>query len=187
MTFFDTAEAYGPFANEELVGEALGPVRDQVVITTKFGGSSRTAMPPWAWTAGPNLRAVADACSSGCRPTASTFSISRAIPNVPIEDVAGTVRELIRDGKVRHSACRRGAPDHPAGAAVAAGVGGAKRVFAVVARPRRRSLPALEELGVGFVPFSPLGGGFLTGQIDEDTSSSDGCPQSGPRFTAGGP
>jgi aryl-alcohol dehydrogenase-like predicted oxidoreductase len=170
VTFFDTAEAYGPGANEELVGEALQPLRDRVVIATKFG--FRDGKPG----AGPDsrperIRQVADESLKRLRTDRiDLFYQHRVDPEVPIEDVAGTVKALIREGKVRHFGLSE------------AGVGTIRRAHAVqpVAavqseysmwwrEPEQAVLPTLEELGIGFVPFSPLGKGFLTGAIDEKT------------------
>jgi aryl-alcohol dehydrogenase-like predicted oxidoreductase len=179
VTLFDTAEVYGPFANEELVGEALAPLRDQVVIATKFG-----------FNIGPNgeqlgglnsqpahIREVAEAALRRLQTDhIDLFYQHRVDPNVPIEEVAGTVKELIAEGKVRHFGLSE------------AGVRTIRRAHAVQPvtalqseyslwwrEPEAEILPTLEELGIGFVPFSPLGKGFLTGKIDETTSfdSSD--------------
>ena len=171
VTFFDTAEAYGPFTNEELVGEALAPFRDQVVIGTKFGfkeGMSRSGLD----SRPERIRAVAEASLERLKTDRiDLFYQHRVDPNVPIEDVAGTVGELIREGKVRHFGLSE------------AGVQTIRRAHAVQAvtalqseysmwwrEPEKEVLPALEELGIGFVPFSPLGRGFLTGTIDETTT-----------------
>jgi aryl-alcohol dehydrogenase-like predicted oxidoreductase len=171
VTFFDTAEAYGPFANEELVGEALAPVRNKVVIATKFGFKNGNA------SAGSDsrperIREVAEASLKRLKTDRiDLFYQHRVDPDVPIEDVAGTVKDLIRDGKVRHFGMSE------------AGVKTIRRAHAVqpVAalqseyslwwrKPEEEVLPTLEELGIGFVPFSPLGKGFLTGKIDEKTT-----------------
>ena len=170
VTFFDTAEAYGPFTNEELVGEALAPFRDQVVIATKFGFESGNAQ------AGLNsrpehVREVAEASLKRLKTDRiDLFYQHRVDPDVPIEDVAGTVKELIREGKVKHFGLSE------------AGVQTIRRAHAVQPvtvlqseysmwwrEPEEEILPTLEELGIGFVPFSPLGKGFLTGAIDENT------------------
>ncbi len=178
ITFFDTAEAYGPFTNEELVGEALAPVRDQIVIATKFG-----------FKLGPNgeetgvdsrpehIRQVAEASLKRLKTDRiDLFYQHRVDPTVPIEDVAGTVKDLIHEGKVRHFGLSE------------AGVRTIRRAHAVQPvtavqseyslwwrKPEQAVIPALEELGIGFVPFSPLGRGFLTGKINENTTfhSSD--------------
>jgi aryl-alcohol dehydrogenase-like predicted oxidoreductase len=183
VTFFDTAEAYGPFANEELLGEALAPVRSRVVLATKFGlkpGTNGVDSRP------EHIREVAEASLRRLRvETIDLFYQHRVDPNVPIEDVAGTVKELIRAGKVRHFGMSE------------AGVKTIRRAHAVqpVAavqseyslwwrRPEEELLPALEELGIGFVPFSPLGRGFLTGAIDEKTTfEKDDFRNHVPRFS----
>jgi aryl-alcohol dehydrogenase-like predicted oxidoreductase len=169
VTFFDTAEAYGPFTNEELVGEALAPVRDRVVIATKFGmklGTIGVDSRP------EHIREVADASLGRLKiDTIDLLYQHRVDPAVPIEDVAGTVKELIREGKVKHFGMSE------------AGVNTIRRAHAVQPvtavqseyslwwrKPEEELLPTLEELGIGFVPFSPLGKGFLTGKIDEKTT-----------------
>ncbi len=185
VTFFDTAEAYGPFANEELVGEALQPMRDQVVIATKFGfkdGDAKTGLD----SRPERLREVADAALKRLRTDRiDLFYQHRVDPNVPIEDVAGTVKELMRAGKVRHFGLSE------------AGVASIRRAHAVQPvtalqseyslwwrEPEAEILPTCEELGIGFVPFSPLGKGFLTGKIDETTSfDKDDFRNIVPRFT----
>ncbi len=186
VTFFDTAQAYGPYANEELVGEALAPVRERVVIATKFG-----------FRFGPNGEQILDSHPDWIREglegslrrlrveTIDLLYQHRVDPDVPIEEVAGTVRDLIQEGKVRHFGLSE------------AGVGTIRRAHAVqpVAAvqneyslwwraPERELLPALEELGIGLVPFSPLGKGFLTGAIDERTTfDASDFRQIIPRFT----
>jgi aryl-alcohol dehydrogenase-like predicted oxidoreductase len=170
VTFFDTAEAYGPFTNEELVGEALAPIRDQVVIATKFGfkdGDSKTGMD----SRPERIRAVAEASLRRLRTDRiDRFYQHRVDPDVPMEDVAGTVKELIAEGKVKHFGVSE------------AGVQSIRRAHAVQSvavlqseyslwwrEPEKEVLPTCEELGIGFVPFSPLGKGFLTGKIDATT------------------
>jgi len=170
VTFFDSAEAYGPFSNEELVGEALEPVREQVVIATKFG--FREGNPAAGTDSRPErIRAVAEASLRRLRTDRIDLLYQHRVdPDVPIEDVAGTVRELIAEGKVRHFGLSE------------AGVKTIRRAHAVQPvtalqseyslwwrEPETEILPAIEELGIGFVPFSPLGKGFLTGKIDADT------------------
>ncbi len=174
VTFFDTAEVYGPLTNEELVGEALAPVRDQVVIATKFGfdldpnsGQQRglNSRPE-------HIRQVAEASLKRLKTDViDLFYQHRVDPNVPIEDVAGAVRDLIREGKVRHLGLSE------AGARTIRRAHAVQPVTAVQSEyslwwrePEREILPALEELGIGFVPFSPLGKGFLTGAINENTT-----------------
>ncbi|WP_298867583.1 aldo/keto reductase [uncultured Microbacterium sp.] len=184
VTLFDTAEVYGPFVNEELVGEALEPVRDQVVIATKFGfdipRSGRMNSRP------EHIREVADASLRRLHTEAiDLFYQHRVDPDVPIEDVAGTVAELVAEGKVRHFGLSE---------ASAATIRRAHAVFPVTAvqseyslwtrDPEAEVLPALDELGIGFVPFSPLGRGFLTGSIDASTAFADDDMRRGlPRFT----
>src|SRR5213592_987739 len=180
VTFFDTAEVYGPFTNEELVGEALAPFREQVVIATKFGfkpASSGEARWSDLDSRPEHIREVAEASLKRLRVDAiDLFYQHRVDPDVPIEDVAGTVKDLIQEGKVKHFGLSE------------AGVQTIRRAHAVQPvtavqseyslwwrKPEKEVLPALEELGIGFVAFSPLGKGFLTGKIDETTrfDSSD--------------
>ncbi len=175
VTLFDTAEVYGPFTNEELVGEALAPFRGRVAIATKFGfRPDPSGGPGWSGldSRPEHVREVAEASLRRLRVDAiDLFYQHRVDPDVPIEEVAGAVKELIREGKVR----RFGLSE--------AGVGTIRRAHAVQPvtalqseyslwwrEPERELLPALEELGIGFVPFSPLGRGFLTGAIDEKTA-----------------
>src|SRR6476646_7174561 len=174
ITFFDTAEAYGPFANEELVGEALAPFRDQVIIATKFGFD--TSADPSRYSEmnsrPEHIRKVADASLKRLKvDTIDLFYQHRVDPNVPIEDVAGTVKDLIREGKVKHFGLSE------AGVQTIRKAHAVQRVTAVQSeyslwwrKPEEQLLPTLEELGIGFVPFSPLGKGFLTGKIDETTN-----------------
>ena len=187
VTFFDTAEAYGPFANEELVGAALGPVRDQVVIATKFGFKFEAGKIAGLDSRPAHIREVADASLKRLATDRIDLLYQHRVdPEVPIEDVAGTVKDLIREGKVRHFGLSE------------AGVQAIRRAHAVQPvtalqseyslwwrEPERDVLPALEELGIGFVPFSPLGKGFLTGKIDENTTfASTDFRNIVPRFTA---
>ena len=187
VTFFDTAEVYGPFTNEELVGEALAPFRDQVVIATKFGFNVRDGKP--ARPGQPARRTSARSPrprSSGCRPTRSTSSTSTAsIPNVPIEDVAGTVKDLIREGKVKHFGLSEAGVQTIRRAHAVQPVTALQSEYSLWWRePEAEILPTLEELGIGFVPFSPLGKGFLTGKIDETTTfDSTDFRNIVPRFT----
>jgi aryl-alcohol dehydrogenase-like predicted oxidoreductase len=192
VTFFDTAEVYGPFSNEELVGEALSPLRDQVIIATKFGFD--TSVDPRAMKGvGPvlnsrpeHIKAVAEASLKRLRiDVIDLFYQHRVDPDVPIEEVAGAVKELIQAGKVRHFGLSE------------AGVQTIRRAHAVqpVAalqneyslwwrRPEEEILPTLEELGIGLVAYSPLGKGFLTGKIDESTTfDSTDFRTTLPRFT----
>jgi aryl-alcohol dehydrogenase-like predicted oxidoreductase len=173
VTFFDTAEVYGPFANEELVGEALAPLRDQVVIATKFGFQFDEAGKQAGLNSRPeHIKQVAEASLERLRTNViDLFYQHRVDPNVPIEDVAGAVKDLIREGKVKHFGLSE------------AGVQTIRRAHAVQPltalqseyslwwrEPEAEIIPTLEELGIGFVPFSPLGKGFLTGKIDENTN-----------------
>src|SRR5437016_14419309 len=178
VTFFDTAEMYGPFTNEELVGEALAPFREKVVIATKFGFKIGPKGEQIGLDSRPeHIKEVADASLKRLRTDViDLFYQHRADPNVPIEDVAGTVQELIRQGKVKHFGMSE------AGVQTIRRAHAVQQVTAVQSeyslwwrRPEEELLPTLEELGIGFVPFSPLGKGFLTGTIDEKTTfvSSD--------------
>ena len=187
VTFFDTAEAYGPFANEELLGEALAPIRDKVVIATKFGFDldPKTGQQHGVDSRPAHIRDVAEASLKRLKTeTIDLLYQHRVDPNVPIEDVAGTVKELIREGKVRHFGLSE------------AGVQTIRRAHAVEPltavqseyslwwrEPEAEVLPTLAELGIGFVPFSPLGRGFLTGAINENTTFAGGDFRSNlPRF-----
>jgi aryl-alcohol dehydrogenase-like predicted oxidoreductase len=174
VTLFDTAESYGPFLNEALIGEALEPLRDQVVIATKFGFDIDLAT--GERRGGTNsrpehIKAVADACLKRLRTDRIDLLYQHRVdPNVPIEDVAGAVKELIAAGKVKHFGLSE------AGLQTIRRAHGVQPLAAVQSEyslfwrgPEKELLPALEELGIGFVPFSPLGAGFLTGKIDENT------------------
>jgi len=189
VTFFDTAEVYGPLRNEELVGEALAPLRGRVVIATKFGfAPDPNGGPGWpALDSRPqHIKEVAEASLKRLRTDAiDVFYQHRVDPNVPIEDVAGAVKDLIEQGKVKHFGLSE------AGVQT---IRRAHRVQPVTAvqseyslwwrRPEQDLFPALEELGIGFVPFSPLGRGFLTGKIDENTKfASTDFRNIVPRFT----
>lgn len=170
VTFFDTAEAYGPFTNEELVGEALAPFRDQVVIATKFG--FKEAVPQKGVDSRPErIRQVADAALKRLRTDAiDLFYQHRVDPEVPIEDVAGTVKELIAEGKVRHFGLSEAGAETIQRAHAVQPVAALQSEYSLWWRePEKEILPLLEKLGIGFVPFSPLGKGFLTGAIDEST------------------
>jgi aryl-alcohol dehydrogenase-like predicted oxidoreductase len=170
VNFFDTAEAYGPFTNEELVGEALAPVRDKVVIATKFGFEN--GIPSQGTNSKPErIRAVAEAALKRLNTEViDLFYQHRVDPNVPIEDVAGTVKDLIQQGKVKHFGMSE------AGAANIRRAHAVQQVTALQSEyslwwrePEKEILPTLEELGIGFVTFSPLGKGFLTGAISDKT------------------
>ncbi len=186
VTFFDTAEVYGPFTNEELVGEALAPVRDDVVIATKFGFRFENGKQAGLDSRPAHVREVAEASLKRLKTDRiDLFYQHRVDPSVPIEDVAGAVKDLIRDGKVGHFGLSE------------AGVQTIRRANAVQAvtalqseyslwwrEPEKEVLPALEALGIGFVPFSPLGKGFLAGRIDEKTTfASSDFRNLVPRFT----
>jgi aryl-alcohol dehydrogenase-like predicted oxidoreductase len=186
VTFFDTAEAYGPFTNEELVGEAVAPIRDRVVIATKFG--FKNGVPSTGLDSRPErIRQVAEASLTRLKTDRiDLFYQHRVDPNVPVEDVAGTVSDLIREGKVRHfglseagvESIRRAHAVHP--------ITALQSEYSLWWRePEQTVLPTCEELGIGFVPFSPLGKGFLTGTIDENTTfAKDDFRNIVPRFSA---
>jgi aryl-alcohol dehydrogenase-like predicted oxidoreductase len=188
VTFFDTAEVYGPFANEELVGEALAPFREQVVIATKFGFKIDPATGKQAGldSRSKHIKEVAEASLKRLKTNVIDLLYQHRVdPNVPIEDVAGAVKELIQQGKVKHFGLSE------------AGVQTIRRAHAVqpitalqseyslwFREPEKEVIPTLEELGIGFVPFSPLGKGFLTGKISEDTQFDKGDFRNiVPRFT----
>ena len=171
VTFFDTAEVYGPFANEELVGEALEPFRDKVVIATKFGFKIENGKQTGLDSRPEHIREVADASLKRLRTDViDLFYQHRVDPNVPIEDVAGAVKELIGQGKVRHFGLSEAGVQTIRRAHAVQPVTALQNEYSLWWRePEKEVLPALEELGIGFVPFSPLGRGFLTGAISEDT------------------
>ena len=186
ITFFDTAQVYGPFTNEELVGEALEPIRDQAVIATKFGFELSTGEPRGTDSRPETImRSVEDSLRRLRTDTIDVLYQHRVDPNVPIEDVAGTVKELITQGKVRHFGLSE------AGVQTIRRAHAVQRVTALQSEyslwwrePEDAILPTLEELGIGFVPFSPLGKGFLTGRIDETTTFESGdFRNTVPRFT----
>jgi aryl-alcohol dehydrogenase-like predicted oxidoreductase len=172
VTFFDTAEAYGPFTNEELVGEALAPMRDKVVIATKFGFKFENGKQAGLDSRPSHIREVAEASLKRLKTDRiDLFYQHRVDPNVAIEDVAGAVKDLIREGKVKHfGMSEAGAPTIRRAHAVQP-VAALQSEYSLWWRePEREILPMLEELGIGFVPFSPLGKGFLTGKIDDSTA-----------------
>jgi aryl-alcohol dehydrogenase-like predicted oxidoreductase len=188
VTFFDTAEVYGPFTNEELVGEALEPVRDKVVIATKFGFNIDpvTGANSGTYSRPEHIKKVVEASLKRLRTNViDLYYQHRVDPKIPIEDVAGTVKDLIKEGKVKHFGLSE------------AGVNTIRRAHAVqpvtalqseysmwYRKPELEVIPALEELGIGFVPFSPLGKGFLTGKITESTKfASSDLRNIIPRFT----
>ena len=185
VTLFDTAECYGPFTNEELVGEALAPFREGVFIATKFGfqgGDSKAGLD----SRPERIRAVADASLKRLRTDRiDLFYQHRVDPNVPIEEVAGAVKDLIREGKVRHFGLSEAGVETIRRAHAVQPVTALQSEYSLWWRePEKEILPTLEELGIGFVPFSPLGKGFLTGAIDEKTSfSKDDFRNVVPRFT----
>jgi aryl-alcohol dehydrogenase-like predicted oxidoreductase len=186
VTFFDTAEAYGPFANEGVVGEALGPVRDQVVIATKFGFTFEGGKLAGLDSRPAHIREVADASLKRlATDRIDLFYQHRVDTNVPIEDVAGTVKDLIREGKVKHFGLSEAGVQTIRRAHAVQPVTALQSEYSLWWRePEQEVLPALEELGIGFVPFSPLGKGFLTGQIDEKTTfDSTDFRNVVPRFT----
>ncbi len=193
ITFFDTAEVYGPYLNEELVGEALAPFRGQVVIATKFGFDISPNSDPRGMKGSPGLNSRPEHIKEAVEGSLKRLKVEaidllyqhRVDPNVPIEDVAGTVKELIQEGKVKHFGLSE------------AGVQTIRRAHAVVPvtalqseyslwwrKPEAEVIPTLEELGIGLVPYSPLGKGFLTGKIDENTTfDSSDFRSTLPRFT----
>ena len=189
VTFYDTAEVYGPFINEELVGEALAPVREQVVIATKFGFNlNADGSPGWVdLNSRPeHIKEVAEASLKRLRIEAiDLFYQHRVDPEVPIEDVAGAVRDLIREGKVKHFGLSEAGVETIRRAHAVQPVAALQSEYSLWwRRPEAEVIPTLEELGIGFVPYSPLGKGFLTGKIDQSASfdSSDFRSRL-PRFT----
>jgi aryl-alcohol dehydrogenase-like predicted oxidoreductase len=185
VTFFDTAEAYGPFTNEEWVGEALAPIRDQVVIATKFGfknGDVNAGMD----SRPERIREVADASIKRLKTDRiDLFYQHRVDPNVPMEDVAGTVKDLIQEGKVKHFGLSEAGAQSIRRAHAVQPVTALQSEYSLWWRePETEILPTCEELGIGFVAFSPLGKGFLTGKIDEQTAfAKDDFRNIVPRFS----
>ena len=186
VTFFDTAEAYGPGANEELVGEALAPVRDKVVIATKFGFEN--GVPSQGLNSKPErIRAVAEASLKRLKvDTIDLFYQHRVDPKVPMEEVAGTVKDLIGEGKVKHFGMSEAGAESLRRAHVVQPVAALQSEYSLWWRePEKEILPTLEELGIGFVPFSPLGKGFLTGAISDKTEfAKTDFRNTVPRFSA---
>src|SRR6202166_3724448 len=186
VTFFDTAEAYGPFTNEELLGEALAPFREKVVIATKFGFEAGKV------EAGLNskpahIKEVAEAALKRLKTNViDVFYQHRVDPDVPIEDVAGAVKDLIREGKVRHFGLSEAGVQTIRRAHAVQPVTALQSEYSLWWRePEKEILPTLEELGIGFVPFSPLGKGFLTGAINENTQFTEkDVRNTFPRFSA---
>lgn len=186
ITFFDTAEAYGPFLNEEMLGEALQPLRDEVVIATKFGFKDGNAFSRELDSRPENIRAVAEASLKRLRTDhIDLFYQHRVDPNVPIEEVAGTVKDLIAEGKVKHFGLSEAGVKNIRKAHGVQPVAALQSEYSLWWRePEEQILPVLEELGIGFVPFSPLGKGFLTGKIDANTKFADNdFRKIVPRFT----
>src|SRR4030081_1618440 len=189
VTFFDTAEVYGPFTNEELVGEALEPFRERVVIATKFGFKldPKTGKQDGLDSRPAHIKQVAEASLKRLRTTViDLFYQHRVDPNVPIEDVAGAVKDLIQAGKVRHFGLSEAGVQTIRRAHAVQPVTALQSEYSLWWRePEAEVLPTLEELGIGFVPFSPLGKGFLTGTIDETTTfDASDFRNVVPRFTA---
>ena len=187
VTFFDTAEAYGPFVNEELVGEALAPFREQVVIATKFGFKVDPNREQTGVDSRPeHIKEVAEASLKRLKIDAiDLFYQHRVDPDVPIEDVAGAVKDLIQEGKVKHFGLSEAGVQTIRRAHAVQPVTALQSEYSLWTRvPEAEVLPTLEELGIGFVPFSPLGRGFLTGKINADTTfDSSDFRNSLPRFT----
>ncbi len=190
VTFFDTAEVYGPFTNEKLVGEALAPFREQVVIATKFGFKP-SATDPSKWTEldsrPEHIKQVAEASLKRLKTDViDLFYQHRVDPNVPIEDVAGAVKDLIKEGKVKHFGLSEAGVQTIRRAHAVQPVTALQSEYSLWWRtPEEEVLPTIEGLGIGFVPFSPLGKGFLTGKIDENTTfDSTDFRNIVPRFTS---
>src|SRR5499427_8508623 len=189
VTFFDTAEVYGPFANEELVGEALAPFREQVVIATKFGFKLKPdGEPGWVGldSRPDHIKQVAEASLKRLKVEAiDLFYQHRVDPDVPIEDVAGAVKDLIQQGKVKHFGLSEAGAQTIRRAHAVQPVAAVQSEYSLWTRgPEAEVLPTLEELGIGFVPYSPLGKGFLTSKIDESTAfDSSDFRNILPRFT----
>ena len=189
VTFFDTAEVYGPFTNEELVGEALAPFRGQVVIATKFGFALdlKTGERPGGLNSRPeHIKDIAEASLKRLKLDAiDLFYQHRVDPDVPIEEVAGAVKDLIKEGKVKHFGLSEPAANTVRRAHAVQSVTAVQSEYSLFWRgPEAEILPTLEELGIGFVPFSPLGAGFLTGKIKENTKfDSTDFRNVVPRFT----
>jgi aryl-alcohol dehydrogenase-like predicted oxidoreductase len=193
VTFFDTAEVYGPFTNEELVGEALAPFRGRVVIATKFGFDLDPKLDPRGRTGRPGLNSRPERIKEAAEGSLKRLKVDaidlfyqhRVDPDVPIEDVAGAVKELIQEGKVKHFGLSEAGARTIRRAHAVQPVAAVQSEYSLWTRgPEAEVLPTCEELGIGFVPFSPLGKGFLTGKMDENTrlDSSD-FRNTIPRFT----
>jgi aryl-alcohol dehydrogenase-like predicted oxidoreductase len=193
VTFFDTAEVYGPFTNEELVGEALAPFRGRVVIATKFGFDLDPKRDPRGMKGRPGLNSRPEHIKQAAEGSLKRLKVEaidlfyqhRVDPDVPIEDVAGAVKELIQDGKVKHFGLSEAGARTIRRAHAVQPVAAVQSEYSLWTRgPEAEVLPTLEELGIGFVPFSPLGKGFLTGKMDENTKlDSSDFRSTIPRFT----
>ncbi|MEH2158469.1 aldo/keto reductase [Nostoc sp.] len=193
VTFFDTAEVYGPFTNEELVGEALAPFRGQVVIATKFGFDINPNSDPRGMTGAPGLNSRPEQIKQAVEGSLKRLKVEtidllyqhRVDPNVPIEDVAGAVKELIQSGKVKHFGLSEAGVQTIRRAHAVQPVTALQSEYSLWTRtPEKEVIPTLEELGIGFVPYSPLGKGFLTGKMDESTTfDSSDFRSTLPRFT----
>jgi aryl-alcohol dehydrogenase-like predicted oxidoreductase len=193
ITFFDTAEVYGPFTNEELVGEALAPFRKQVVIATKFGFDLSPNLDPRGMKGSPGLNSRPEHIKQAVEGSRKRLKVEtidllyqhRVDPNVPIEDVAGTVKELIQQGKVKHFGLSEAGVQTIRRAHAVQPVTALQSEYSLWTRtPEKEVIPTLEELGIGFVPYSPLGRGFLTGKITENTTfDSSDFRSTLPRFT----
>src|SRR5580692_707621 len=194
VTFFDTAEVYGPFTNEELVGEALAPVRDQVVIATKFGFDLNPDFDPRGMKGLPGLNSRPEHIRQAVEGSLKRLQVGvidllyqhRVDPNVPIEDVAGTVRDLIQEGKVKHFGMSEAGANTIRRAHAVQPVSALQSEYSLWWRePETEIFPTLEELGISFVPFSPLGRGFLTGKMDPNAQfDSTDIRHDLPRFSA---
>lgn len=186
VTFFDTAEVYGPFTNEELVGEALGPVRDRVLIATKFGFHIEGGKQAGLNSRPEHIKEVVEASLKRLRTDRIDLLYQHRVdPNVPIEDVAGAVKELIQQGKVKHFGLSEAGVQVIRRAHAVQPVTALQSEYSLWWRePEEEILPTLEELGIGFVPFSPLGKGYLTGKMDENTTfDSSDFRNTVPRFS----
>jgi aryl-alcohol dehydrogenase-like predicted oxidoreductase len=181
ITFFDTAEVYGPFMNEELVGEALAPFRDRVAIATKFGFDVSPNFDPRGMKGSPGLNSRPEHIKQAAEGSLKRLKVDaidllyqhRVDPNVPIEDVAGAVKDLIQEGKVKHFGLSEAGVQTIRRAHAVQPVTALQSEYSLWTRtPEKEVIPTLEELGIGFVPYSPLGKGFLTGKIDETLRSS---------------
>src|SRR6266566_3579639 len=193
ITFFDTAEVYGPFLNEELVGEALAPFRERVVIATKFGFDLNPNFDPRGMKGLPGLNSRPEHIKQAAEGSLKRLKVDvidllyqhRVDPNVPIEDVAGAVKDLIREGKVKHFGLSEAGAQTIRRAHAVQPVTALQSEYSLWTRtPEKEVIPTLEELGIGFVPYSPLGKGFLTGKMDEKTTfDSSDFRNTLPRFT----